>query len=138
MRCTNKGSPFQRGPNRLVPCAAAPCPAYATDEALDDETISNTIYVSPKAVYNINDKWDWMNTLTWAQLQTDPLGVSGNEVSKDVGFEWDTGLVYRPHERVTWVNELGLFFPGAAWKGGNNDFGNGFNFGFSSKAAISF
>jgi hypothetical protein len=34
----------------------------------------------------------------------------GVDVAKDLGFEWDTGLTYRPHERITWVNEFGFLF----------------------------
>jgi hypothetical protein len=124
----------QRGPDRLNNVATP----YATDEALDDEAISNAVYVSPKAVYNISDKWDWTNTITWAQLQTNPVG-GGVDVSKDLGFEWDTGLTFRPHERITWVNEFGFLFPGAAWSGSPaQNFGKAFTYGFSSKAAISF
>jgi len=124
----------QRGPDRLNNVATP----YATDEALDDETISNAVYVSPRAVYNISDKWDWTNTITWAQLQTNPVG-GGVDVSKDLGFEWDTGLVFKPHERITWVNEFGFLFPGAAWSGSpGQNFGKAFTYGFSSKAAISF
>jgi hypothetical protein len=124
----------QRGPDRLHNTGKP----YATDEALDDETISNAIYVSPKAVYNINDKWDWTNVLTWAQLQTNPLADQGVDVDKDLGFEWDTGVVYRPYEKVMWVNELGMLFPGSAWAGGSQNYGKGFTYGFASKAVISF
>lgn len=128
-------SAAQRSPAR---CGTAPCAPFATDEALDDEAISNAIYVSPKVVYNINEKWDWVNTFTWAQLQTNPLSDQNIDVAKDLGFEWDTGAVYRPYEKVMWVNELGLLFPGSAWAGGSNDFGKGFTYGFTSKAVISF
>jgi hypothetical protein len=124
----------QRSPDRLNNVAAP----YATDEALDDEAISNAIYVSPKAVYNLSDKWDWTNTVTWAQLQTNPVG-GGVDVAKDLGFEWDTGLTYRPHERITWVNEFGFLFPGSAWSGSpTQNYGKSFTYGFTSKAAISF
>lgn len=128
-------SAAQRSPAR---CGTGVCAPFATDEALDDEAISNVIYVSPKVVYNINEKWDWVNTFTWAQLQTNPLSDQNIDVAKDLGFEWDTGAVYRPYEKVMWVNELGLLFPGSAWAGGSNDFGKGFTYGFTSKAVISF
>ncbi len=127
----------QRGSDRQN-CAAAPCAPYSTDEALDDESISNAVYLSPRASYTLNDKWVWTNALTWAQLQTNPLAASNIDVEKDLGFEWDTGLVYKPHERFMWVNELGMLFPGSAWAGGTSGYGNGFTYGFASKAAISF
>jgi hypothetical protein len=127
----------QRSPNRLN-CTADPCGPYPTDEALDEEAVSNTIYVSPKIDYAINDKLDWTNRVTWAQLQTNPLSDANIDVPKDLGFEWDIGVTFKPHERITWSNELGLLFPGAAWQGGTNNYGKGFTYGFSSKAAISF
>lgn len=111
---------------------------YSTEEALDDDTISNAVFVAPRLVYNINEKWDWTNTLVWAQLQTNPLAHVNVDVSKDLGFEWDTGLVYKPMEKFMWINEVGFLFPGSAWQGGSNNYGKGFTYGFSSKAAISF
>lgn len=128
----------QRSPDRLN-CSTGTCSPYATDEALDDETISNAIYVSPKFVYNINDRWDWVNTITWAQLQTDPLATAGGaSVDKDLGFEWDTGFAFKPHEKIMWINEIGMLFPGNAWSAGSRKYGNDFTYGFVSKAAISF
>lgn len=127
-------SNVQRGPDRLNNSASP----YATDEALDDESISNAIFIAPSANFTINDRWEWTNRFTWAQLQTNPLG-GGVDVSKDLGFEYDIGFVYKPHERVKWVNELGMLFPGAAFEGSpSQQFGKGFTYGFVSKAAISF
>jgi hypothetical protein len=118
-------------------CGTAPCAAYPTDEALDDEAVSNVIYLAPKLDYTINDRTTWTNTFVYAQLQTNPNAVES--ISKDVGYEWDTGLVYRPHEKIEWINEVGLLFPGNAFQNGpTSNFGKGFTYGFSSKAAISF
>lgn len=120
-------------------CATPPCPAIANDEALDEEAVSNAVYLSPRFTINLNDKWNWRNTLTYAQLQTNSSRLANNSsVSKDLGFEWDTALIYQPHERIQWVNELGLFSPGAAFKEGSVGRDAGFNYGFQSKAAISF
>lgn len=127
-------SAAQRGPDRLNNSASP----YATDEALDDEAISNAIFVAPSATYSINEKWDWTNRVTWAQLQSNPL-AGGVDVSKDLGFEYDVGIVYKPHERVKWVNEIGMLFPGSAWSGSPaQNFDKGFTYGIASKAAISF
>lgn len=126
----------QRSPDRTN-CTAAPCSPYATDEALDDETVSNAIYVSPSVVHSMGERWDWTNRLTWAQLQVKP--VSTGDVSKDLGFEWDTGFIFKPHERIRWVNELGFLFPGSAWQGTSaQKYGNSFTYGLSSKVAVSF
>jgi hypothetical protein len=129
----------QRSADRLTACATPPCAVYAKDEALDDEAISNVTFLAPSFDYTINDKWEWTNRFTWAQLQTNPLSnVAGLDVDKNVGFEWDTGFVYRPHEKIMWVNEVGLLMPGAAWQGGSNNYGKSFTYGITSKAAISF
>jgi hypothetical protein len=130
-------SQAQRSPDRLT-CTTAPCAPYSTDEALDDEAISNALFIAPRITYRLSDKWDWNNTLTWAQLQTNPLSDLADDVSRDLGIEWDTALVYRPTEKFSWVNELGLLSPGAAWAGGSNNFAKGFTYGISSKLAVSF
>jgi len=120
-----------------APCAAN-CSLYSNDIAADEETLSNVAYFSPQVDYKASDRWIWRNRLTWAQLQKNPWQVSGNEVAKDVGLEWDMAFIYQPHERVQWVNELGLLNPGAAWKGGSAGYDSQFTYGFTSKAAISF
>ncbi|WP_413288954.1 alginate export family protein [Bdellovibrio sp. HCB337] len=108
--------------------------------SLDDEAISNAIYISPKFTYVWGDRLDLNNTLTYAQLMTNPIaGNSGFQ--KDLGFEWDIDLVYKPTDRIQWINQLGLLFPGAAFKNGNGAGGNldnAFTYGFATKAAISF
>lgn len=126
----------QRTPKNCTTPPCVPGTAAATDLAMDDEAISNVVYVSPKLSYSFSDKWVWNNSITFAQLQAQPL--ANIEVDKNVGFEWDTGLVYQPSERVKWVNEFGFLFPGAAFEGGTNAFDKKFTYGFSSKAAISF
>lgn len=117
-------------------CGTAPCGPYATDQALDDEAVSNVVYVSPRFDYRMNDRWTWKNSVTWARLQANPNPVE--DIGMDVGFEWDTGFIYRPHEKIQWINEVGLLFPGSAFENGSAKFGKSFTYGFSSKAAISF
>jgi hypothetical protein len=129
----------QRGTQACTPAAGTgSCPVYSTDQAMDDETISNAIYISPKVTYRMSDKWDWMSTLTWAEMQTNPLADQNIDVSKDLGFELDTGFTFRPTEKILWVNEFGFLFPGSAFKGGSLGYGARFSYGFTSKAAISF
>jgi hypothetical protein len=126
----------QRSPNRLT-CTTSPCGTYATDEALDEEAISNVLFVAPKVNYKFAEKWDWQNRFTWAQLQNKPL--AGEDVSKDVGFEWDTAFIYKHTENIQWVNEVGFLFPGAAWAGqSTQNYGKNFTYGITSKAAFSF
>lgn len=127
----------QRPKNVSATCTNTVCPTYATNEAVDDEAISNVIYFSPKVSYKLNDRWDLTNAVTWAQLQQNPSSTF-TDVSKDVGFEWDLGFTYKPHEKIRWVNEFGFLFPGAAFKQGGAGLDNSFTYGFQSKAAISF
>lgn len=106
------------------------------DNSADDETVGNTLYLAPQVTYSWNDRLDLRNTLVYAQLlQTQKNSVDSG---KDLGLEWDIEVIYKPSERVQWVNQLGLLFPGSAWQNGSDNFDNAFNFGFASKAAISF
>jgi hypothetical protein len=113
---------------------------HGVSNSLDDEAISNAVYISPRVSYVWNDRLDLNNTLTYAQLMTNP--IAGNTgFSKDLGLEWDIELVYKPTDRIQWVNQLGLLIPGAAFKNGTGAGGNLENastYGFTTKAAISF
>lgn len=113
---------------------------HGVSNSLDDEAITNALYISPRLSYAWTDRLDLNNTLTYAQVLTNP--VAGNSgFSKDLGFEWDIELVYKPTERIQWVNQLGLLFPGAAFKNGTGaggDLENATTYGFATKAAISF
>ena len=102
----------------------------------DDESISNAFYLAPTVTYAWNDRFDLKNTLVYAQL----LNTVQNSVDakKDLGLEWDISLIYKPSERIQWLNQVGLLFPGQAWKNGNDNLSNDFTFGLATKAAISF
>lgn len=127
---------FQR--QRAPGCTGVACVPYANDNALDEEAVSNTIFLNPSVGYKLSDRWSLQNNFLYAQLQVNPSTVAGNDVSKDLGFEWDIAAVYTPHPRFQWVNQVGLLFPGAAWKEGNVDRDAAFTYGFQTKAAISF
>lgn len=127
---------FQR--QRSPSCTTAPCAIYANASSLDEEAVSNTIFVNPSFDYRMSDRWSLSNNFLYAQLQVNPSTVAGNDVSKDLGFEWDIAAVYKPHPRFQWVNQVGLLFPGAAWKEGSVDRKAAFTYGFQTKAAISF
>lgn len=105
-------------------------------DSADDESIGNTFYFAPSVNYAWNDRFDVRNTVVYGQL----LNTQKNSVDaeKDLGLEWDIDLIYKPLERVQWVNQIGLLFPGNAWKNGSDNLGNDFTFGFTTKAAISF
>jgi hypothetical protein len=102
----------------------------------DDEQISNAFYIAPTINYAWNERFDVKNTLIYAQLLK-PFDSSVAS-TKDLGLEWDISLVYKPSEKIQWLNGLGMLFPGGAWKNGTEDLENSFTYGFTSKAAISF
>lgn len=110
--------------------------AKGLDDSIDDEAISNASYISPKIGYAWSEKLDFNNTFTYAQLMTNPN--NSVDFKKDLGLEWDMELVYKPRTNVRWVNELGLLFPGQAFKDGAANRDNGFTFGIATKAAITF
>jgi hypothetical protein len=125
----------QRNIDTSATCSSFPCPVYNSDVAADEETISNAVYFAPQFNYTFNERWQWTNTLTVAQLQNAPANFD-----KYVGTEWDTGFVFKPHPKIYWKNELGLLFPGGAFKGSSvtNNFGNSFTFGLQSRVSIGF
>ena len=102
----------------------------------DDEAIGNAIYLAPSVKYQWNDKLDVKSTLIYAQLVVNP--TLSLDTSKDLGTELDIELIYKPRERVTWSNTLGVLLPGSAWKDGVSNFDNKTSIGISSKAAITF
>ena len=105
-------------------------------ESPDIETISNVLYIAPHFSYKWSERWHTQLGLTYAQLSSDSLSTG---VDKDVGFEVDVTLKYRPYEGVQWINRVGVFAPGGAFKGGvANNFGTETVFGIETKAAITF
>jgi hypothetical protein len=109
---------------------------HTLSNSIDDETISNAAYLAPKLRYTINERWDLNNTLIYAQLMSN--STNSLDFKKELGLEWDIELAYKPRTNVRWVNQLGMLMPGAAFKQGPVDYTTGFNFGFETKAAITF
>lgn len=79
--------------------------------SVDSETVSNVMYIAPGFRQSINDKWSWTGKFIYAALQ-EAQRSSGN---KDLGLEVDLGLQYKPHERITWITEIGALFPGSGF-----------------------
>ncbi len=108
---------------------------------IDNEALSNVVYIAPSTDYKVRDNLSFGATLLYARLQQDPILIGGTAAgtAKDLGFETDFRLNYKPYERFTWLTEIGFLFPGSAWLGGASPgFGNSFAYGLSTKAAISF
>lgn len=102
----------------------------------DDEAIGNVVYIAPAVKYKWDEKFDIKSTLIYAQLMVNP--TNSLDFSKDLGAELDIELIYKPRERVTWSNQIGFLLPGQAWKDGASNLENKFNYGITTKAAITF
>ncbi len=104
--------------------------------AIDSEAISNAIYVAPSLQYTSNDKLSFGGTFIYGILNKDPIAGAGTD--KNLGFELDLNVTWKPYERLTWITEAGALFPGAAWQGGSLGLEKSFAYGLVTKAAISF
>lgn len=108
------------------------------EQVLDEETVSNVLFVRPEISYQWSDKLVWKNSLLLAQLDKDPRGDSAG-TSKNLGIEYNSTFDYAVTERFSWQTRVGLLAPGAAWKGSSTDnFDNKMSYGWETKAAISF
>lgn len=103
---------------------------------VDEEAVSNVFYVSPRFQHQWKERTSWGGALTYAALDT--ASIAGANVDSNLGFEVDLNVTYKPYERLTWITEAALLFPGDAWKGGTSNLENKFAYGVSTKAAISF
>lgn len=103
---------------------------------IDTEAISNAVYFAPTLQYQAKENMFWGGSLIYGILNKDPIAGSGT--SSNLGFEIDVNFTYKPYERLTWVTEVGLLFPGDAWKGGSTGLDNKFAYGIVTKAAITF
>lgn len=111
-------------------------PGTGTIDQPDTEAISNVMYLSPYVHYQWKDRWSLESALTLGILNQSPL--AGENVDKSLGYEFDFAVNFRPNERVTWINQVGLLFPGAAFEGGALKLDKSFAYGLTTKAAISF
>jgi len=108
---------------------------FAAGNSLDTEAISNTIFASAGVHYRWAEKYDIEGRFTYAMLDKDPLQTN---VDLDVGMELDLSLKYEPFKGIQWINRAGVFLPGAAFRGGTNNFSTNTAIGIETKAAITF
>ncbi len=118
---------------------------FETNRTIDSETVSNTIYVAPYVSYDFNPKWNLTTSVLWAQLENTSVNSPffalpnpGLEVSRDLGFELDVALTFKPFETLTWETKLGAFFPGKAFEGGGQNYDTKSVFGGVSRFSLSF
>ncbi|NJL24430.1 MAG: hypothetical protein HC902_04185 [Calothrix sp. SM1_5_4] len=104
--------------------------------APDVEAISNVVYAAPSVHYSLSERWSLENTFVTGWLAQNPLS-GGSDPGKSLGYEWDISLHFIPRKGLQWTTQAGLLFPGEVWKA-NGAYENGFAYGLSTKAAISF
>jgi hypothetical protein len=112
----------------------------STKYSLDDEYISNALFVAPQWTRQLADRWKMRNTFAVANLNNSRMlvGSSVEEIKSYVGFEWDLGFTYKANDNLAWKFDSGLFIPGAAFKKGSADLKTSTVFGLSTSAAITF
>ncbi len=104
--------------------------------SIDDEAIGNAMYLSPQVKYMWNERLDLVQTLTAAQLVANP--TNSTDFNKYAGVEYDVELAYKFRERAIWSNQVGVFFPGAAFKDGRTGLETSTTWGLASRIAITF
>ncbi len=103
----------------------------------DEESISNVMYFAPEFNYHWKTNLDLNMTIVTGALNVQPDQTK--TVDTGLGYEVDFSLVYKPSDKMVWVNTLGAVFPGGAISetlptGTSSDYA----LGVTTKAAISF
>ncbi len=117
---------------------------YQPNQSIDSETVANSIYVAPYISYDVDAKWNITSSLLWAQLENTNVNspffstTSNLIVDRDLGFEVDFALTYKPFKLLTWETRLGGFFPGKAFEGGSQNFDTKNVIGGVSRISLSF
>lgn len=102
----------------------------------DIESLSNVIYLAPGADWKWTDRWSLNMRLIYALVQEKPAGRP--ETASDVGTEFDFGIAYKPYPGLTWINEVGMLFPGAAFRGGDLGYDSNLAFALSTRIGVNF
>ena len=103
----------------------------------DTESVSNAIYAAPRVDFRLKDNLSLNGTFVYAMLNNDP--VAQGSTAKDLGYELDLGVTYKPYDRLVWKTQAGFLIPGGAWRGsGTLNYENRVAYGIETKAAISF
>lgn len=102
----------------------------------DVEAMTNAIYLSPAINWRWGEKWTFTPRWTWASLVQTQL--ANRDIQKALGNELDFTWTYKPHDRLTFATDVGLFFPGEAFAGGTLNLRKDFMYGIATKAAFSF
>jgi hypothetical protein len=91
---------------------------FATND-VDSAVLSNAVYFAPGFQYRLSDKWTLTSRFVYAQLMEEPYAA--NTADKDLGYEIDLGLVYKPFDRFEIRMDTGYLMTGDAFKGGDTN-----------------
>jgi hypothetical protein len=96
--------------------------------------VTNALYFAPGFDWKWSDKWGMKGRLTYAKLaEVQQVGQS-----KELGYEIDMGIYYRPFERFIIACDTGYLMTGDAFKGGVANYKHDNAYGILTKAAITF
>lgn len=114
--------------------------SYTLRNSADDEFVSNVLFVAPQWTRQLADRWNMRNTLVAARLNNTRMtvGNSVEDISSDVGFEWDLGFSFKASDNMEWRFNSGLLVPGKAFKMGSADLKTSTILGLNTAAAITF
>ncbi len=109
-------------------------------DSLDDEYISNVLFVAPQWTRQLADRWNMRNTLAVARLNNSRMkvGAGVESIESNVGFEWDLGFSYKANDNLEWKFDSGILVPGSAFKMGTADLKTSTVIGIGTSAAITF
>jgi hypothetical protein len=102
----------------------------------DTEVVSNTVFIAPSWTHRWAERFSWGGRLVYGILDRDPINGSGT--AKNLGFEANLNLTYKPFERFFVTGEVGALLPGDAWKGGSSNFESKMVYGWTARAAVTF
>lgn len=121
--------------------ALARNPTNSIKNSLDDEVMSNVMFLAPQWVRKFDERWKMRNTFTIAKLNNAQMkvGATTETISSDVGIEWDLGFNYKANENMEWKFDLGVLRPGNSFKKGTADLKTAdIVLGIGTSAAITF
>lgn len=110
-------------------------PSASAGTYADVEYITNSMYLAPNMKWIWNDNWSFNTSLIYANLMQ--AQAAGRD--KALGFEWDFGITYSPHEHLVLKGEAGILMPGSAFSGSSTEnFSKDTVYGLTTKIAVTF
>jgi len=109
---------------------------------VDVESVSNVFYFSPAYERQVSDSWllegrlvyALLNQAAWRNIETNKQ----ESLSRDLGYEVNFGVSYKPFPNVIWKTTLAAFWPGGAFAGGSANYNYGFIDGATTQFSIQF